>query len=199
MYLITAIIVVIYWIVERSGSRFVSSFTSINKQTLINDQCSDQKDETESLRSLSEQVKQRLTSTGLKFIMDEDEGMIWVMLANDDQYCDCRDIFISIQPDMNIITYQIGIINDLKDEDIISITELCNRLNDRITYGRFVFDYSDATVRLIIYYHLMADMFDINRHQMYFGALLQYKLDIEECFLKVKLNKELPIVAMMGK
>ena len=201
-YFIPAIIVLIYWIVENPIKnifhlKYASNAVSgdlHNNVTGINS-----KTNTVPVISLTQKVKAALDSDKLNYVMDEKEGLAWVLLADDDQYFDDRDIFILIQPDVNTITYRIGIINDLSDEDIIPITELCNRLNDRITYGRFVFDYADASVRLIIYYHLLTDSFSRKRHQAYFGALLQYKLEVDQCFVNVKLKKELPIVAVMGK
>lgn len=209
-HVIPAIIVLVYWIAEASKGTLFNFFPpaaagSLTQQSLASTSTQNIQSEKTNIVDikkqicLTAQVKKSLDSSGLSYVIDDEEGFAWVMLSNDHEFCECRDVFINVQTDVNIITYSLGIIDELKDEDIIPITELCNRLNDRITYGRFVFDYSDASVRLVVYFHLMNDAFSSKRHQMYFGALLQYKIDLEPCFLNVKLNKELPIIAAMGK
>ena len=148
---------------------------------------------------LRRQVLAGLKALGLRFFVTQSGYAVLIILSDNGPFQPGRDVVMRLYPEEQLIRFSACMIDELKDEDLQAMAELCHRLNSDLLVGRFELDYAEGKVYAVMHYHLMDAAFEQHRQNYFLSRLLQYKIDYQPAFHRVKNDKELPFLAALGK
>lgn len=148
---------------------------------------------------LRRQVLAGLKAMGLRFFVTQSGYAVLIILSDSGPFQPGRDVVLRLYPEDQVISFSACMIDELKDEDLQAMAELCHRLNRDLLVGRFELDYAEGKVYAVIHYHLFNAKFEQHLQNYFLSRLLQYKIDYQPAFHRVKNDKELPFLAALVK
>jgi hypothetical protein len=143
---------------------------------------------------LIDKITAILKNRKLTYWVAQDEKSIKVSFSlNEGQVF---DIFIYLSE--NFIEFSCPILLDVSDESVSSTAEIVTRLNQYYNFGNLRFYYESRAIVFQTIFILFENEITENKFMMYFDFTLEGARDCRPLVSKVVIDKEEPVIAMMG-
>lgn len=141
-----------------------------------------------------EKITTILKSKRLNYWVAQDEKSIKVSFTLTEGQI--FDMFIYLSD--NFIEFNCPVLFDVSDDSVSSAAEIVTRLNQYYNFGNLKFFYESRTIVFRNNFILFENEITENKFMMYFDFSLEAAKDCRPLVSKVVIDKEEPVIAMMG-
>ena len=135
-----------------------------------------------------------LRSKGLNYWVAQDEKSVKVSFTLSEGQT--FDMFIYFSD--NFLEFNCPVLFDVSDDSVSSAAEIVTRLNQYYNFGNLKFYYESRTIVFQNNFILYENEITENKFMMYFDFTLEGARDCRPLVSKVVIDKEEPVIAMMG-
>lgn len=188
-----SLIVFVNWRLNRIEKQTTKQ-KEIDKLVLQNKNNDEKKNLLNKEIQMIDKITNILRNNGLKYWVSQDEKSIKVSFTLSEGQI--FDMFIYLSD--NFLEFNCPVLFDVSDYSVSSAAEIVTRLNQYYNFGNLKFYYESRTIVFQNIFVFYENEITENKFMMYFDFTLEGARDCRPLVSKVVIDKEEPVIAMMG-